>query len=88
MRLGLAVKRSSTEEGQADCDELTEEAWATSERRSRRYEAQQFAQLACVLHAANLVNGIGARQLDEGIDDTFVSSVRDEVSFALIDFRD
>jgi hypothetical protein len=27
------------------------------------------------------------KQLDEGIDDTFLSSVREEVSFALIDFR-
>jgi hypothetical protein len=26
--------------------------------------------------------------LDEGIDNTFVSSVREEVSFALIDFQD
>jgi hypothetical protein len=26
--------------------------------------------------------------LDDGIDDTFVSSVREEVSFTLIDFQD
>jgi hypothetical protein len=30
----------------------------------------------------------GEKQLDDGIDDTFVSSVREEVSFALIDFQD
>jgi hypothetical protein len=30
----------------------------------------------------------GVKQLDNGIDDTFVSSVREEVSFALIDFQD
>ena len=29
----------------------------------------------------------GGKQLDNGIDDTFVSSVREEVSFALIDFQ-
>jgi len=30
----------------------------------------------------------GGKQLDNGIDDTFVSSVREEVSLALIDFQD
>jgi hypothetical protein len=30
----------------------------------------------------------GVKQLDNGIDDTFVSSVREEVSFASIDFQD
>jgi len=30
----------------------------------------------------------GVKQLDNGIDDTFVSSVREEASFALIDFQD
>jgi len=30
----------------------------------------------------------GVKQLDDGIDDTFVSGVREEVSFALIDFQD
>jgi hypothetical protein len=30
----------------------------------------------------------GVKQLDNGIDDTFVSSVREEVSFVLIDFQD
>jgi len=30
----------------------------------------------------------GVKQLDNGIEDTFVSSVRAEVSFALIDFQD
>ena len=30
----------------------------------------------------------GVKQLDHGIDDTFVSSRRKEVSFALIDFQD
>jgi hypothetical protein len=30
----------------------------------------------------------GVKQLDNGIDDTFVSSVREEVSFALIDVQD
>jgi hypothetical protein len=32
----------------------------------------------------------GGKQLDDGIDDTLVSSVREEVSFsfALIDFQD
>jgi hypothetical protein len=29
----------------------------------------------------------GVKQLDEGIGDTFVSSVREEVSFALIDLH-
>jgi hypothetical protein len=30
----------------------------------------------------------GVKQLDNGIGDTFVSSVREEVSFALIDLQD
>jgi hypothetical protein len=30
----------------------------------------------------------GVKQLDDGIDDTIVSSVREEVSLALIDFQD
>jgi hypothetical protein len=30
----------------------------------------------------------GVRQLDDGIDDTFVSSVREEISFASIDLQD
>jgi hypothetical protein len=29
----------------------------------------------------------GVKQLDDGIDDTFVSGVQEEVSFALIDIQ-
>ena len=40
-------------------------------------------------HTITIKPGVkGVKQLDNGIDDTFVSSVREEVSFALIDFRD
>jgi hypothetical protein len=31
---------------------------------------------------------VGIKQLDDGIDDTFVSNVRENVSFAPIDFQD
>jgi hypothetical protein len=38
-------------------------------------------------HLCDYARGIKAKQLDKGIDDTFVSIVRVEVSFSLIDFH-